>query len=228
MKYVIANHKANKTLSEIKIYMEELVKFVKEEDMLFTTKIKLIIAPQLQYLGFCKHYLEENNINNIYLSLQDVDTVTQGSYTGAQAIDTLYNISNYAIVNHSEREKYFHENQKVGIEKALFALKNNINPILCVRDGYYFLPDSIGIIAYEPISAIGTGNNMPLAQVLNNKLKFGSKKRVFLYGGSVTSFDIHEYLNSPEIDGFLIGKSSLIIDEIKKISLLIKAQMQQE
>jgi triosephosphate isomerase len=38
-----------------------------------------------------------------------------------------------------------------------------------------------------------------------------------LYGGSVTEKNIQELKKSPLIDGFLVGKSSLDFQELKKI-----------
>ncbi len=86
------------------------------------------------------------------------------------------------------------------------------------------------IIAYEPVWAIGTGKaDTPqdaqeaiteIRKVLARKV--GSKAAAgirMLYGGSVTSKNIVNFLSSPEIDGALIGRAST---DPKDFALIIK------
>ncbi|MDP3052360.1 MAG: triose-phosphate isomerase, partial [bacterium] len=85
------------------------------------------------------------------------------------------------------------------------------------------------IIAYEPVWAIGTGNYCQPEEALE-MIKF--IKEIFslnsgqpsceenikvLYGGSVDSKNIANYLKYPEIDGALVGGASIKINEFKKI-----------
>lgn len=83
------------------------------------------------------------------------------------------------------------------------------------------------IIAYEPIWAIGTGKAMPAseAQIMHQFIKveakkvLGAKARLMvLYGGSVNGANAKTYLAEPDIDGLLVGGSSLKIQEFKKIA----------
>lgn len=81
------------------------------------------------------------------------------------------------------------------------------------------------IIAYEPIWAIGTGktatsddaNNM--CKIIREKIKqkFQNDDITILYGGSVKSTNAKELFTMSDIDGGLVGGSSLKPDEFSKI-----------
>ena len=78
-------------------------------------------------------------------------------------------------------------------------------------------------IAYEPIWAIGTGENATVNQVAEvhrfirkivEKIFSGNEivPLTILYGGSVTSQNCAEFLKNDEVDGALVGGASLNID----------------
>jgi triosephosphate isomerase len=93
------------------------------------------------------------------------------------------------------------------------------------------------VIAYEPVWAIGTGNaatgrdaNNTIRTIRDIVSKFWDKETAgnvrILYGGSVASGNIAEFMMEPEIDGALIGGAGLKADEfisIVKQSADIKA-----
>lgn len=86
------------------------------------------------------------------------------------------------------------------------------------------------IIAYEPIWAIGTGNPCrpeDALEMIKFIKKFLSVKCQMssvnvLYGGSVDSKNIKNFVKYPEIDGALVGGASLKIKEVKKIIKIMK------
>jgi triosephosphate isomerase len=75
------------------------------------------------------------------------------------------------------------------------------------------------ILAYEPVSAIGTGKVPELSEIAATvkvlKQRFPGVR--VLYGGSVNSSNVEEFLEMDCIDGLLIGGASLQKDEFLKI-----------
>ncbi len=98
--------------------------------------------------------------------------------------------------------------------------------INCGLSGIASCPDIV--IAYEPIWAIGTGRAASgegaaatikfirtcLASLWNKDIAQGLR---ILYGGSVTSNNITEFVSQPEIDGALVGGASLKAEEFVSI-----------
>jgi len=102
------------------------------------------------------------------------------------------------------------------INRQVTAALNGIEP---VRDL---------AIAYEPVWAIGTGKAASSAQaaatiqsIRDVVAKLWNKSIAqdlrILYGGSVTSANIAEFISHPEIDGALVGGASLKAEEFVSI-----------
>ena len=85
--------------------------------------------------------------------------------------------------------------------------------------------ESTIILAYEPVSAIGTGNVPPAKEIEKMLALFKEKISAaaptanvsLLYGGSVNAKNAAELKKITNLDGFLIGKASTDFEELKKI-----------
>jgi len=102
------------------------------------------------------------------------------------------------------------------INRQMTAALNGIEPV------------SNLVIAYEPVWAIGTGKAASgeqaaatiqfirdvLAKLWNKSI---AQNLRILYGGSVTSANIAEFISHPEIDGALVGGASLKAEEFVSI-----------
>jgi triosephosphate isomerase (TIM) len=162
-------------------------------------------------------FLSKIKLKKAWLGAQDCFWQNQGAFTGQTSPLMLKKMGcSYVIIGHSERkEKADEVNLKI---KA--ALKVNLKPIVCVtseNDARKKLKRTKAIIAYEPLSAIGTNKPLSLekADKVRVRIKKSFKNSLVLYGGSVNSKNYASYLE--KFDGLLVGTSSLKVKEIKKI-----------
>ena len=139
--------------------------------------------------------------SKVALGAQDMFPEPKGSYTGAISPVMLKNCGcEYVIVGHSERRRYFAENNHEINLKVLAALKNGLVPILCVGEnsGQEMAQVILGqlrdclegvnrakiekvVICYEPVWAISSNNpnHMPTTnEIMGAKLLI----RKFLVG----------------------------------------------
>ena len=161
---------------------------------------------------------------------QNVSEHAQGAYTGEVSAAMLAEFGcRYVIVGHSERRQLYGETDAQAAAKFAAVKSAGMTPILCVgetlqeRDagrtedvvarqlGAVKFED--GVLAYEPVWAIGTGRNATpdQAQAVHAFLR----KRVaatttILYGGSVKPQNAAALFAMPDIDGGLIGGASLV------------------
>lgn len=115
----------------------------------------------------------------------------------------------YVILGHSERRKNLNETDEIVGKKIKAVIKFGLKPILCV--------DSIAqakgankkiILAFEPISAIGTGKPFDIQRAKKIRESL-SRFKIVLYGGSVNSQNAGDYIKKAGFQGLLIGKASL-------------------
>ncbi len=212
MRYLIANWKAHKNLTEASIWIETFLKALAVNEhlkqLLVSGELKIVMCPSYPLIVPVKQLLVRNP--EISLGSQDVSTYEEGSYTGEVTARMLSGLVDYAIIGHSERRKIEGDNQMKLENKVTQAVQFGIAPIFCISNSNQSIPNDVTLVAYEPVEAIGTGKNTELDSVLTMKHKSPlDSPTVYLYGGSVNKNDASVYLKSDEIGGFLVGTASL-------------------
>ena len=182
---------------------------------------------------------------------QDVSRFEQGAYTGEVSGAMLVELGcRYVIVGHSERRTIFGDSDAIAAEKYVAARKAGLTAIFCVGetlaerdagateavlarqvdallDKYGAVGLDAGLIAYEPVWAIGTGRTASARQAEDAHAfirgRIGSKEpgvaeRVpILYGGSVKPQNAGELFAMPNVDGGLVGGASLVAKDFAAI-----------
>ncbi len=220
MKYIIANWKTRKTLAEstswLKTFLSLLENNNEVKSKLEKDEIKVIIAPASPFIVPLSQII--SSMKNLALASQDISQFEEGSFTGEVTARMLEGIVSYALLGHSERRTNNHETDEIVNKKVQLARKHNISSIVCVQGVESKIPQEVSIVAYEPTDAIGTGNNQKVEDVISVKKKLTLPASTpFLYGGSVNDSNIDSYLTSSEIDGLLVGTSSLDPEEFFKL-----------
>ncbi len=211
--------------------------------------IDVVIAPVFTALQSVAALLQNSSVA---LSAQDVYSVDEGAFTGEVSAPLLKDVGcKYCIVGHSERRQLFGETDSNVHKKIVSLLHHNLTPILCVGEtlderksgktlqrvlsqvkeaiaGLDAVALAPLVIAYEPVWAIGTGENATpndaqevhraIRELLSNVLGpvLSGSLRI-LYGGSVKPSNASELLAQPDIDGALVGGASLRIADFAPI-----------
>ncbi|SMF00727.1 triosephosphate isomerase [Alteromonadaceae bacterium Bs31] len=205
---------------------------------------EVAVCPPYPYLSAAAVQLENSNIG---LGAQDVSKHVSGAYTGEVSGEMLVDVGcNYVLVGHSERREYHKESSALVAEKFQYALDCGLIPVLCIGEtleereaGKTFdivgkqllavvehcgLPGvAKGIIAYEPVWAIGTGKTATpeMAQDVHSYIREvlgpeGEQIRI-LYGGSVKPDSASGLFSQKDIDGALVGGASLNAEDFVAI-----------
>jgi triosephosphate isomerase len=161
---------------------------------------------------------------------QNVAEHAQGAYTGEVSAAMLAEFGcRYVIVGHSERRQLYGETDAQVAAKFAAARTAGLTPILCVgetlaeRDARRTtnvvarqlgaVAFGGGVVAYEPVWAIGTGRNATPEQA--QEVHAFLRERLppdtpILYGGSVKPQNAAAIFAMPDVDGGLIGGASLV------------------
>ena len=207
-----------------------------------------VICPPFVYLYEAARLLRGSIFS---LGAQDVCADSHGAFTGEVSAAMLKDVGcEYVIVGHSERRLLYRETDQLVARKFAAAHSKGLVPILCVGEQLADREagrtnevvgrqlDAVlelcgagalghGLIAYEPVWAIGTGRNATpeqaqeahafiRARVGGRDAKIAAATRI-LYGGSVKAGNAAELFAMPDVDGGLIGGASLKADEFLTI-----------
>ncbi len=215
-KYFIANWKSNKKKSEALEFFEQFKDKMGSVDL---TSKTIIIAPPLTLLDVCKDFIDKNSLP-VKLAAQNVSSFPQGAYTGEISAAQLKEFVDYVIVGHSERLKYLHETDYDLENKVREAIQEGLNVIQCIQGEDSKVHKGAELIAYEPPSAIGSGNpdDPTHVQEVFKKVTEENDGIVMLYGGSVKPENIGQFMSVEKMSGFLVGGASLTADSF--LSLL--------
>ena len=208
-KIIIANWKSNKVGSEAHIFLEGLLK---EINKLNLGNKQIILAPSFQLISHCKEFIDKYNLP-VRLSAQNVSTFGQGAFTGEVNADQVKEFCEDVIIGHSERRTLLNESDDALVKKVNEAKKSGLRVIYCVQNSSQKIPTGVDIVAYEPPSAIGSGEPDSPANVekVFNEIKERFDGKV-LYGGSITAQNVRDYIHIKSCGGLLVGGVSLKIE----------------
>jgi len=201
---------------------------------------KVVVCPPAIYIPQAASLLSGSDVS---WGGQNLSQEKSGAFTGEVSADMLLDQQcEYVIVGHSERRALYAESDELVAEKYSAAQAAGLIPLLCVGelleereagdtesvvarqldaviDKVGIAAIGKGIIAYEPVWAIGTGKTASpqqaqevhafIRQRVAEKDAGVAEKVQILYGGSVKPDNAAELFAMTDIDGGLIGGASL-------------------
>ena len=236
------NWKMYKTTGETRAYIERFVELLPS----VPEHVELVICPPFTSLQTARDALAQNS--RIKLGAQNVHWEASGAFTSAISAPMLVDLGvQYVIIGHSESRHYFGDTDETVARKAVTALEFGLTPIVAVGESLdirragqaerYVVGQTAAalanldtsqirrvVLAYEPIWAIGTGENCDAAaanEIMHamRECRDGLQDVPILYGGSVKPENVAQYAAQPNIDGGLVGGASLDPDSFAKLAI---------
>ncbi|MBN09486.1 MAG: triose-phosphate isomerase [Flavobacteriaceae bacterium] len=242
-KIIAANWKMNNTKEDA---LKLLVDLVNQN---YSPELRIIIAPAFTQLAMAA---EKTKLTNIEIAAQNISSESKGAYTGEVSAAMIKSEGvRTTILGHSERRALFNETNDTLKLKVRSAISEGLEVIYCFGEelndrklGNHFnvvktqLKTALFnenneswnkiILAYEPIWAIGTGENASPEQIQEMHMfirdtiseKYGeliAKNVSILYGGSIKPNNAKDIFSEDDVDGGLIGGASLNIDDFSLI-----------
>jgi triosephosphate isomerase (TIM) len=240
---VAGNWKMHGSRTENALLIEELVSRYPAEP-----GADCVVCPPFVYLQEVARMLRDTAID---LGGQDLCADTHGAFTGEISAAMLKDVGcEYVLVGHSERRLLYRESDQQVARKFAAAHAKALIPVLCVGEQLSDReagrteevitrqldvvlelcgPEALGqgVVAYEPVWAIGTGrvatpeqaqevHALIRARIAARDGRIAADTRI-LYGGSVKAGNAAELFAMPDVDGGLIGGASLKADEFLAI-----------
>ncbi len=209
---------------------------------------EVLVFPPSLYLDGVSKQLADSDIG---FGAQNLSEQAKGAFTGEVSASMLKDLNcGHVLVGHSERRSLYNESSKLVAEKYKAALEGGLIPVLCIgetlaereagqtMDIVFRQLDAVldvvgteglsqGIVAYEPVWAIGTGMTASpeQAQEVHHDIRSHLREldealaanMQILYGGSVNGQNATQLFAMSDIDGGLIGGASLKADEFFQI-----------
>jgi len=232
---IAGNWKMNGSTASIQTLLEGL-----KQGMSSVSNADVAVCAPFVYLAQTQSLL---NDSAIAWGAQNLSEQASGAFTGEVSASMLNDFAcKYVIIGHSERRSLYGETDELVAEKFAVAREAGLTPIICVgelleeresgdtenvvgrqldaviaRNGVAALAD--GVIAYEPVWAIGTGKTASPQQaqdvhafirqrVATQDASVAEKVQI-LYGGSMKPGNAQELLAMADVDGGLVGGASL-------------------
>jgi triosephosphate isomerase len=242
-KLVVANRKMNGNIPGNQAFLDGLIAGTRD----YQNADYVVCLPH-PYL-----YQAQNVLSGTHIAWggQNMSRYDSGPYTGSVSPGMLVEFGcQYVIIGHSERRSRGHETDHSAGERFEAAAKAGLKPIFCVGDTLAEYEEgrtdevtfrqltaiieqfgvkalAQGVLAYEPIWAIGTGKaaSPEHAQGILSFLRghiaeldagIANNLRI-LYGGSVNAKNSAALFSMPDIDGGLVGTASLDTNEFVAI-----------
>lgn len=229
--FFAANWKMNKAVAEVAPFFQKLAVETKGAG-----KCAVVVAPPASHLSEAAKAIQGTGFA---LSGQNSGPAASGAFTGEIAPQVLKELgAGWTLIGHSERRHVFKEGDDLLGKRVAAALEAGLPIIFCVgetleerRKGgtravveqqLSLLAPLAGrlagrvVIAYEPVWAIGTGENATPEQaeeVHTWIAAWGAKCfkdcPPILYGGSVKPDNAAALMSRRFVDGLLVGGASL-------------------
>jgi triosephosphate isomerase len=209
----------------------------------------LLVCPPATLVTTAAHALQGSPVA---VGGQDCHAKTSGAHTGDISAAMLRDCgATHVILGHSERRADHGETDAQVRAKVEAAVAAGLVPIVCVGETEAqrvageqdvvvagqlagSLPDGFaGVVAYEPVWAIGTGRTPTEADVaamhahiravLVARLGAAGAGVRILYGGSVKPSNAASLLALPEVGGALVGGASLVAEDFLGIARAARA-----
>lgn len=193
-----------------------------EENIEFSNKVDgldIILFPAMPFLHIYRNTF-------VTLGAQDVSSFTSGAHTGSISATHLKDLGvKCVILNHNELRI---DDDAILYDKVVHALEVGLQIVICINDTNKKELDRLKMIfntientskisiAFEPVTNLSIEEVKSKLDIIRVSLE-NHKYDSLIYGGSVSKDNIKNYESIVDIDGYLISRHALDIEELKSI-----------
>ncbi len=212
-------------------------------------RVDVVLAPPFTAIAAVAHEVHESRGSvdvtqgfGVGVAAQNMHASSSGAFTGEVSAPMLRDAgATWVILGHSERRQLFGETDEGVAQKTRAAFEAELRPIVCVgetlaereagetlavveRQTRAFMQQladapGFGVIAYEPVWAIGTGKvakpedaqavHAHIRELLLEVSEEVAEATRILYGGSVKADNAAGLFGQDDVDGALVGGAAL-------------------